>query len=63
LVDAEPEQVDEVGVEPRKSAPHPLGEVRVDHAAAAQHAEDQLLSPPSIASVERAHARLEDGVE
>ena len=63
LIDAEPQQVDHVGIEPHESAAHALGENRVDPAAMTEHSVHQLPRPAPVAGVERSDATLERLIE
>ncbi len=60
---AEPEEVEEIAVEPRDAASDARVEVRVDPRAAPEHAVEQLARPTPIAAVEASRAAVEREVE
>jgi hypothetical protein len=63
LLHAQPQQVDEVGVERDEPAAHAPFEHRVHPRAAPQQPVDELLQPPPVAPVERGGVALERRVE
>ena len=63
LVDAEPQQVDDVGIEARQPTAHAVGKNRVDPGAVTQHPVHELARPAAIARVERSDPSLEGLIE
>src|SRR5450759_130959 len=62
-MDAEPEEIDHIGIEAHQPAAHPLRENRVDPGAIAQHAVDELAHPAPVARVEQTDATLKGLIE
>jgi hypothetical protein len=52
LMDANPQQIEEVSVNARDSATHALREYRVDPSPMTEHSKDQLAKPASVAGIE-----------
>jgi hypothetical protein len=63
LVDAEPQEINHIGIETRKSAANPIGENRIDPAAVTQHAVNELAGPAAVARVERNDPTIERLIE
>src|ERR1700674_2098592 len=63
LIDAEPEEIDHIGIQARQSTAHTLRENRVDRRAIAQHSVDELARPAAVARIERTDTTLERLVE
>ncbi len=59
LIDAEPEEIDHIGIQARQATAHPLGENRVDRGTMAQHSVDELARPAAVARIERTDTTLE----
>ena len=62
LVDAEAQQVDEVGIERDETAANALGEDRIDPRAPAQHSVHELARPAAVARIERTSMRRSNDV-
>src|SRR2546423_5656419 len=63
LVYAQPQQVDDIRIEPDESAAHTLGENGIDCRAMTQHPIHQLSRPTAVARVEGRDAALERLIE
>jgi hypothetical protein len=63
LCRTEPEQIEQIGVEPNGTAAHACIEVRVDASPASEHAVDEFADPSAITRVETRRAPIERRVE
>jgi len=63
LVHTKSQQVDDIRIEPNQSAPHALGENRIDGGAVTEHSINELPRPATIACVEWNDATIERLIE
>jgi hypothetical protein len=63
LLRAEPQQVDEIRIEPYEATAHPVADDGIEPSPVAKRAVHELLRPTAIARVQRCGAPFKGGVE